>query len=92
MKRLVRSTPTNHHSQRTSPVCREVAIGLVVLRTNFAGTPASQSQSETVKQEPLVTVADAAKDAGALLKAEDLDWTGQPKKKGPPRLAMPGAF
>ena len=55
-------------------------------------TPASQSQSETVKQEPLVTVADAAKDAGALLKAEDLDWTGQPKKKGPPRLAMPGAF
>ena len=55
-------------------------------------TPASQSNSETVKQEPLVTVADAAKDAGALLKAEDLDWTGQPKKKGPPRLAMPGAF
>ncbi len=55
-------------------------------------TPASESQSETVKQEPLVTVADAAKDAGALLKAEDLDWTGQPKKKGPPRLATPGSM
>ena len=54
-------------------------------------TPAGAPQSETVKQEALVTVADAARDAGALLKAEDLDWTGQPKKKGPPRLAMPGA-
>lgn len=54
-------------------------------------TPAGGPQSETVKQEALVTVADAARDAGALLKAEDLDWTGQPKKKGPPRLAMPGS-
>ena len=44
------------------------------------------------KAEELVTVADAAKDAGALLKAEDLDWTGQPKRKGPPRLAMPGSM
>lgn len=55
-------------------------------------TPAGAPQAETVKQEALVTVADAAKDAGALLKAEDLDWTGQPKRKGPPRLAMPGAM
>ena len=55
-------------------------------------TPAGSPQAETVKQEALVTVADAAKDAGALLKAEDLDWTGQPKRKGPPRLAMPGSM
>ncbi|WP_293495770.1 cell wall hydrolase [Phenylobacterium sp.] len=54
-------------------------------------TPAGSPQSETVKADALVTVADAARDAGALLKAEDLDWTGQPKKKGPPRLAMPGS-
>ncbi|MBR7617836.1 cell wall hydrolase [Phenylobacterium sp. 20VBR1] len=55
-------------------------------------TPAGSNQTETVKQEALVTVADVAKDAGALLKAEDLDWTGQPKRKGPPRLAMPGSM
>jgi spore germination cell wall hydrolase CwlJ-like protein len=54
-------------------------------------TPAGSPQSETTQPEALVTVADAARDAGALLKAEDLDWTGQPKKRGPPRLAMPGS-
>ncbi|WP_421933791.1 cell wall hydrolase [Phenylobacterium sp.] len=54
-------------------------------------TPAG-GHEPVAKAEELVTVADAAKDAGALLKAEDLDWTGQPKRKGPPRLAMPGSM
>ena len=55
-------------------------------------TPAAPHETELAKAEPLITVADAAKDAGALLKAEDLDWTGQPRKRGPPRLAMPGSM
>ncbi|MET0273840.1 MAG: cell wall hydrolase [Phenylobacterium sp.] len=47
---------------------------------------------ETKKSEPELVVAAAAvaKDA-PILKAEELDWKGEPRKKGPPRIAMPGA-
>ena len=55
-------------------------------------SPSGGHEAPVAKAEELITVADAAKDAGALLKAEDLDWTGQPKRKGPPRLAMPGSM
>ena len=53
---------------------------------------ANSAEAADGKPEELVTVADAAKDAGALMKAEDLDWTGQPKKKGPPRVARPSSM
>lgn len=64
-----------------------------------------QSKADTTIEEPaplkieppIVTAqvavpsaADAARDAQALVKAEDLDWQGRPKQKGPPRIAMPG--
>ena len=83
----IEASLANDNLQEALPV--EEAVLTKAPKGADGRTPASQS--ETVKQEPLVTVADAAKDAGALLKAEDLDWTGQPKKKGPPRLAMPGS-
>ncbi len=53
-------------------------------------TPAGSAEAAS-EPEVLVTAAAAAKDAGAMLQAEDLDWTGQPKKRGPPRLAMPSS-
>lgn len=83
----IEASLANDNLQEALPV--EEAVLTKAPKGADGRTPASHS--ETVKQEPLVTVADAAKDAGALLKAEDLDWTGQPKKKGPPRLAMPGS-
>ncbi|MEO8114685.1 MAG: cell wall hydrolase [Phenylobacterium sp.] len=48
--------------------------------------------ASAAKDEPaLVTAAASAKDAQEIIKAEDLDWAGRPKQKGPPRLAMPGS-
>ncbi|WP_340646778.1 cell wall hydrolase [Phenylobacterium sp.] len=69
----------------------EVAVASKAPKAADGKTPAGSHETQLAKAEPLVTVADAAKDAGALLKAEDLDWTGQPKRKGPPRLAMPSS-
>ncbi|WP_374575292.1 cell wall hydrolase [Phenylobacterium sp.] len=37
----------------------------------------------------MVSAADVAKDAADIVPAEDLDWTGQPKDRGPARIAMP---
>ena len=31
-------------------------------------------------------------DAGAITPADELDWAGRPKPKGPPRVAIPGGF
>jgi hypothetical protein len=45
---------------------------------------------ETPKTEPDLVVAAVANDA-PILKPEELDWKGEPRKKGPPRIAMPGA-
>lgn len=42
-------------------------------------------------EAPLLNATDAARDADALVKADDLDWKGQPKQKGPPRVALPGS-
>ncbi len=66
-----------------------------------AATPSEQAAAaveeaapppETVKSEPELVVAAASVAGDApILKPEELDWTGRPKPKAPPRLAMPGA-
>lgn len=54
-------------------------------------TPALRAEAPIATAQVLVpSASDAAKDAQALVKAEDLDWQGRPKTKAPPRLAMPG--
>jgi hypothetical protein len=49
-------------------------------------------KADTPKSEPdlVVAAASVAKDA-PIVKPEELDWKGEPRKKGPPRIAMPGA-
>lgn len=47
------------------------------------------SETHDVAEKPqLVTAATAAQDAAAIVKPEELDWAGRPKKRGPARLAM----
>jgi hypothetical protein len=41
------------------------------------------------QDEQLVTAQSAAAD---MVKAEDLDWQGRPRQKGPPRLARPSSM
>lgn len=43
-------------------------------------------------EAPLVNAREVAAEAGALLQAEELDWQGRPRQKGPPRIAVPGGF
>jgi hypothetical protein len=38
-------------------------------------------------QAEIVSVADAAKDASAIIPADELDWAGRPKERGPSRIA-----
>ena len=55
------------------------------------GTATGKAEgTESVPANTLVTVADATKPGETLVKAEDLDWAGRPRQKGPPRLASPG--
>jgi len=56
------------------------------VETVTAAAPASLPDA---KAEQLITAQNAATDAAALLKPEDLDWAGRPKARGPSRLAMP---
>jgi hypothetical protein len=37
----------------------------------------------------VLTAANAAPDAGAVARPEELDWAGRPKSKAAPRVAMP---
>ncbi len=53
--------------------------------------PAQKTAALEAAEAPLLSVADAARDAAALVKADDLDWKGEPKQKGPPRLALPSS-
>ncbi|MFN3512597.1 MAG: cell wall hydrolase [Phenylobacterium sp.] len=50
---------------------------------------APPAATEPEAPAPVLTVAEAAVDAEALVKADDLDWRGRPKQSGPPRIAMP---
>ena len=50
---------------------------------------AAPAVARTAKSEELITAASVSTDATAILKPEDLDWTGAPKARGPSRLAMP---
>lgn len=51
----------------------------------------SAKPGKAVPDAPVLAAVDVAKDADALVKADDLDWRGQPKQKGPPRIAMPSS-
>jgi hypothetical protein len=46
---------------------------------------------EAPSTEVVSVAQEATKNAGAMLKAEDLDWTGRPKPKVAPRIAVPGS-
>jgi spore germination cell wall hydrolase CwlJ-like protein len=39
--------------------------------------------------DDLITPEEVAQDAGAVLKPEDLDWQGRPRRMGPSRIAQP---
>lgn len=53
--------------------------------------PVVEVSAETTAVEPkgleIVSAADAAKDASGLVAADDLDWAGRPKDRGPARTA-----
>jgi spore germination cell wall hydrolase CwlJ-like protein len=42
-------------------------------------------------QTQILSVADAAKDAADIIPADQLDWAGRPRARGPSRIAAPGA-
>jgi len=65
-----------------------------------ASAPAPESEPEVIdveRQTPvsaeaqaeIISVADAAKDASAIIPADQLDWAGRPKARGPSRIAAP---
>lgn len=77
---------------------RPSALEKIEILQSKAGDAPAIEEAVALKPEPSLptaqtaapTAADAARDAQALVKAEDLDWQGRPKQKGPPRIAMPG--
>ena len=52
---------------------------------------AAPQVAEAGQAQIIASVQDVAKDAGVMLKPEDLDWAGRPKERKPVRIAIPGA-
>jgi spore germination cell wall hydrolase CwlJ-like protein len=62
----------------------------VAANAGAEGKPAAGVAEDADSQNPvIITPAQAAKGAETMVKAEDLDWMGRPKPKGPPRVAAP---
>jgi len=55
-----------------------------------AAEEAAPAPAAVTEAQPLVVAQTAV--ANAVVRADDLDWQGRPRQKGPPRLARPGAF
>lgn len=76
-------------SAEVAPVAEAAAPPVVVVE---AATAPKAAEAVAAAEQELVTASSVAADASAMLKAEELDWAGRPRQKGPPRLAMPGGF
>lgn len=51
--------------------------------------PAATTAAQSSKPLEIVSAADVAKDAVDIVPADELDWAGRPKDRGPPRIAAP---
>ena len=69
------------------PAAADVPVVEPVAAARPAG--AGGTDASSTEAEPKIISMAQATEAANLVKAEDLDWTGQPKAKAPPRLAMP---
>ena len=70
-----------------APAVADVTVAEPVVAAKPAG--ASGADASSTEAAPRIVAVARVAEAAALIKAEDLDWTGEPKAKGPPRLAMP---
>jgi len=52
----------------------------------------SDGAAGALDEPEVLAAADLGADAGAITPADELDWAGRPKPKGPPRVAIPGGF
>jgi spore germination cell wall hydrolase CwlJ-like protein len=56
-----------------------------------ADLAAPPGAADALGDAEMLTAAGAGQDAGAIAKPQDLDWTGRPREKAPPRVAKPQA-
>ena len=80
---LARGSGKQAMTEATSTEDADQAVETV---EEVAAAPSARPAADAA---PLLTAAAAAQDAQALVKAEDLDWQGRPRQKGPPRIARP---
>jgi spore germination cell wall hydrolase CwlJ-like protein len=77
----------------TAPPPEIMAVEVAAITPRKAQAAADPAQTgdaaDALSDSEVLTPVNLAKDAGAITKAEDLDWAGRPKPKGPPRVAMP---